>query len=49
MIDELTKIVSAQKGIIDNQSEIIEKLFLLLSNYVNIDELEKRGLECNIM
>lgn len=41
MIDELTKIVSAQKGIIDNQSEIIEKLFLLLSNYVNIDEIEK--------
>ena len=41
MIDELAKIVSAQKSTIDNQSEIIEKLFLLLSNYVNIDEIEK--------
>lgn len=41
MIDELTKIVSAQKRVVDSQSQIIEQLFLLLSNYVNIDEIEK--------
>ncbi|MBR1677287.1 MAG: hypothetical protein IJ706_08270 [Clostridia bacterium] len=40
MIDELIKVVAAQDEIIKSQSGIIDELFILLCNYVNLNEIE---------
>lgn len=40
MIDELTKVVAAQDEIIKSQSGIIDELFILLCNYVSLNEIE---------
>lgn len=39
-LDDLTRVVAAQDDIIKSQSGIIDELFILLCQYVNLDEIE---------